>query len=186
VPCGRPDYLRQQVLLSLRHLGLDRIDLWQLHRIDPTVPRDEQFEVAAEMQKEGLIRHVGLSEVTIPEIIAAQAYFDVVTVQNHYNLVIRQHEDVIDFCEANGIGFIPFYPLHGGAIAQTGSDLLNKLGAKYGGSPTQIMIAWLLKRSPAMLAIPGTGKLAHLKENVAATMIELSDDDYRAIATADF
>jgi aryl-alcohol dehydrogenase-like predicted oxidoreductase len=186
VPCGRPDYLRQQVLLSLRHLGLERIDLWQLHRIDPTVPRDEQFEVVAEMQKEGLIRHVGLSEVTIPEIIAAQAYFEVVTVQNHYNLVIRQHEDVVDFCEANGIGFIPFYPLHGGAIAQAGSDLLNKLGAKYGGSPTQIMVAWLLKRSPAMLAIPGTGKLAHLKENVAATMIELSDDDYQAIATAAF
>lgn len=186
VPCGRPDYLRQQVLLSLRHLGIERIDLWQLHRIDPTVPRDEQFEVVAEMQKEGLIRLVGLSEVSIADIVAAKPYFEVLTVQNHYNLVIRKHEAVIDYCEANGIGFIPFYPLHSGAIAEAGSGLLDKMAAKYRATPTQIQIAWLLKRSPAMLAIPGTGKLAHLKENVAATMIELADEDYRAIAEAKF
>jgi len=180
---GRPEYLRQCVLMSLRRLGVERIDLWQLHRIDPAVPRDEQFDVIAQMQKEGLIRHAGLSEVSVEEIRAAGKYFPVATVQNLYNLANRQSEDILDFCEANGIGFIPWYPLAAGEL----TGLLSVVGGiarAKGAAKSQIALAWLLKRSPVMLPIPGTGKVKHLEENTLAAAIELSDAEFDALDKA--
>jgi pyridoxine 4-dehydrogenase len=180
VPVGRPEYLRQQVKMSMRLLGVERIDLWQLHRIDPKVPRDEQFDAIRAMQKEGLIRHAGLSQVSVDEIRAAGRFFTVATVQNLYNLVDRSSEDVLDHCEANGIGFIPWYPLAAGDLAKPGS-ILETVARKHGASPSQIALAWILKRSPVMLPIPGTGKVKHLEENVAAAAIALSDEDFRLL-----
>lgn len=179
-PVGRPEYLRQCVLMSLRRLGVERIDLWQLHRIDPKVPRDEQFGVIRDMQKEGLIAHVGLSEVSVEEIKAAQKFFTVATVQNRYNLVDRTSEDVLDFAEANGIGFIPWFPLAAGDLARPGS-VLDQVAKKNGASPSQVALAWVLKRSPVMLPIPGTGKVKHLEENVAAVGVSLTDEDFQAL-----
>ncbi|MBX9862689.1 MAG: aldo/keto reductase [Hyphomicrobium sp.] len=176
IPCGRPEYLRQQVVLSLRRLGVERIDLWQLHRIDPTVPRTEQFEAIAAMQKEGLIRHAGLSQVSVEEIKAASAVFKVATVQNLYNLSDRSSEDVLDHCAEHGIGFIPWFPLAAGSLAKPGS-VLDGIAKKHGAQPSQIALAWLLARSPVMLPIPGTGKVKHLEENVAAVNIQLSAGD---------
>lgn len=176
VPVGRPEYLRQQVKLSLRRLGIERIDLWQLHRIDPKVPQAEQFGVVRDMQKEGLIRHVGLSQVSVAEIKAAQAVFKVATVQNLYNLVDRSSEDVLDYCEAEGIGFIPWFPLASGSLAK--SSALERISKQSGATPSQIALAWLLKRSPVMLPIPGTSKVKHLEENVAAAGVTLSDKDF--------
>jgi aryl-alcohol dehydrogenase-like predicted oxidoreductase len=177
---GRPEYLKQCVLMSLRRLKLERIDLWQLHRIDPKVPREEQFGIIAEMQREGLIRHVGLSEVSVEDIQAASRFFKVATVQNLYNLANRQSEAVLDHCEKNGIGFIPWYPLAGGPLAKEGG-VLDTLAKKLGASPSQIALAWVLKRSPVMLPIPGTGKVKHLEENTAAATVKLSDEDFRAL-----
>ena len=176
-PVGRPEYLRQCVLMSLRRLGVERIDLWQLHRIDPLVPRDEQFGVIAHMQKEGLIRHAGLSQVSVEEIEAARKVFPVVSVQNLYNLVDRSSEDVVDYCTANGIGFIPWFPLAAGNLAKPGSPLDAIAHAK-GASPSQVALAWILKRSPVMLPIPGTGKVKHLDENVAGAAIRLTDAEF--------
>lgn len=180
LPVGRPEYLRQCVLMSIRRLGVERIDLWQLHRIDPKVPQDEQFGVLAEMQKEGLIDQIGLSEVSVAEIKAAQKHFTVATVQNRYNLVDRTSEDVLDFCAQNGLGFIPWYPLAAGDLAKPGS-VLDTIAKKIGASPSQVALAWVLKRSPVMLPIPGTSKVKHLEENVAAAAIALSDEDFRAL-----
>lgn len=180
VPLGRPEYLRQQVILSIRRLGVERLDLWQLHRIDPKVPQDEQFDAIKTLQSEGLIRHVGLSEVSVKEIQAAQKYFPVATVQNRYNLADRASEDVLDFCEKNGIGFIPWYPLASGDLAKPGSRLEN-IAKKHGAAPSQIALAWLLRRSPNMLPIPGTSKVRHLEENVASAGINLSDADVAAL-----
>ncbi len=177
---GRPEYLRQCVLMSLRRLKQERIDLWQLHRIDPKVPRDEQFGVLAEMQKEGLIRHLGLSEVSVEEIQAASRFFQVTTVQNLYNLANRKSEDVLDHCAANGIGFIPWYPLAAGNLAAPGA-LLDTVAKKLSATPSQVALAWVLKRSPVMLPIPGTGKVKHLEENTAAAHLTLSDEDFRAL-----
>jgi len=177
VPNGRPEYLRQQVTGSLQRLGVERIDLWQLHRIDPKVPQEEQFEAIAAMQKEGLIRHIGLSEVSVDDIKAAQVVFKVTTVQNEYNLANRKSEDVLDYCAAEGIGFIPWFPLAAGSLAKPGS-VLDGISKRHGVSPSQIALAWLLKRSPVMLPIPGTGKVKHLEENVAAASITLSDADF--------
>lgn len=176
-PVGRPEYLRHAVLLSMRRLNVERIDLWQLHRIDPKVPQDEQFDAIREMQQEGLIRHVGLSEVGIEEIKAAQRFFPVVTVQNMFNLVTRRYEEVLDFCAAEGIGFIPWFPLGAGDLAKPGS-LLDNLSKQTGYSPSQIALAWVLQRSPVLLPIPGTGKVKHLEENVAAADLRLSDADF--------
>lgn len=181
VPNGRPDYLRQQVLGSLKRLGVDRIDLWQLHRIDAAVPQSEQFAVIAAMQQEGLIRHVGLSQVSVAEIRAAQKVFKVATVQNLYNLGDRSSEDALDYCEAEGIGFIPWYPLAAGAFAKPGS-VLDGIAKRRGVSPGQVALAWLLKRSPVMLPIPGTGKVRHLEENVAAAALALSDDEFAELS----
>ena len=180
LPVGRPEYLRQCVMMSLRRLNVETIDLWQLHRIDPKTERDEQFAAIAEMQKDGLIRHVGLSEVSVEEIKAAREHFEVVSVQNLYNLVTRGSEDVLDYCEAENIGFIPWFPLAAGSLAREGS-VLDSVAKKLGASPSQVALAWVLKRSPVMLPIPGTSKVEHLEENVAAASLELSDKDFEAL-----
>ncbi|GER91426.1 oxidoreductase [Dictyobacter vulcani] len=179
-PLGRPEYLRQCVLMSLRRLGVERIDLWQLHRIDAKVPRDEQFDAIKQMQQEGLIRHVGLSEVNVEEIQAAQKFFKVATVQNMYNLVTRQSEEVLDYCASNNIGFIPWFPLASGNLAQPGT-LLDTIAKKNDTTPSGVALAWILMRSPVMLPIPGTGKVKHLEENVAAVNIKLSDEDFKQL-----
>ncbi len=179
-PLGRPEYLRQSVLMSLRRLGLERIDLWQLHRIDPAVSRDEQFAVIAAMRKEGLIRHVGLSDVGVSDIEAARKYFPVATVQNRYNLVNRASEDVLVYCEKQNIGFIPWAPLAAGALARPGSALMQTAEALK-ATPGQVAIAWALKRSKVMLPIPGTSKPDHLIENVAAAELVLSDEAFAAL-----
>ena len=180
VPCGRPDYLRQQVFISMRRLGVERIDLWQLHRIDPDVPRDEQFGAIAQMQSEGLIRHIGLSEVTVGDIQAARGHFTVATVQNMFNLANRRSEAVLDYCTENGIGFIPWFPLAAGELARPGS-VVDRLAKKYQATPGQIALAWLLQRSPAMLPIPGTGKSDHLEQNMAAASLRLAAADFDAL-----
>src|SRR5262245_31143229 len=177
---GRPEYLRQCVLMSLRRLGVERIDLWQLHRIDPKVPRREQFEAIRDMQREGLIRHAGLSEVSVKEIQEACKVFPVVSVQNLYNLVDRGSEEVLNYCEKNDIAFIPWFPLAEGDLARKGSRLAG-IAAKLGATTSQVALAWVLKRSRVMLPIPGTGKVAHLNDNVAAAAVELSDADFDAL-----
>ena len=178
-PIGRPEFLRQGVLTSLYRLKQEQLDLWQLHRIDPKVPREEQFEAIAGFLKEGLIRHAGLSEVTVEEIEAAQKYFPVVSVQNRYNIADRASEAVLDYCEKHAIGFIPWRPIAGGAAS---GPVLEALGKKYNASPSQLSLAWMLKRSPVMLPIPGTGKVKHLEENTAAAAIKLSDEDFAALS----
>jgi pyridoxine 4-dehydrogenase len=180
---GRPEYLRQCVLMSLRRLGVERIDLWQLHRIDEKTPRDEQFGVIAEMQREGLIRHVGLSEVSVADIEDARRYFAVASVQNMYNLVSRRSEDVLDFCAREGIAFIPWYPLGAGRLARDGT-VLDRVAKRLGATGAQVALAWVLRRSRVMLPIPGTSRVSHLEENVAAASIELSDDDFRELDDA--
>lgn len=177
---GRPDYLRQCVMMSLRRLKVERIDLWQLHRIDPAVPQEEQFGVMADMQKEGLIRHLGLSEVGVEAIAAAGKHFEVATVQNEYNLVTRKSEDVLDHCTAQGIGFIPWFPLAAGTLARPGS-VLSTIAEDRGATPSQVALAWVLKRSPVMLPIPGTSRPDHLAENVAAAALVLSDEEFAAL-----
>jgi pyridoxine 4-dehydrogenase len=179
-PLGRPEYLRQCVLMSLRRLKLERIDLWQLHRIDAKVPAADQFGEIAAMRKEGLIRHVGLSEVSVAEIKAAQKHFPVTTVQNRYNLVDRNSEDVLDYCERQGIGFIPWAPLAAGSLARPGSGL-TEIAGKLGTGPSQVALAWILRRSPVMIPIPGTGSLDHLRENVAGATITLGDREAGAL-----
>jgi aryl-alcohol dehydrogenase-like predicted oxidoreductase len=180
VPDGRPQVLRQGLEGSLRRLGVERIDLWQLHRIDPAVPRDEQFGALRELQQAGKVRHLGLSEVSVEEIEAARKHLPVATVQNRYNPSARASDDVLDYCQAHGIGFIPWAPLGSGSLARPGSPL-GEVARKYGATPGQMALAWLLKRAPVMLPIPGTGKVAHLEENVAAAAISLSDEDAAAM-----
>ncbi len=179
-PVGRPEYLRQCVLMSLRRLKLEQIPLWQLHRIDAKVPRDEQFGVIADMLKEGLIRHAGLSQVSVEEIQAARKVFPVATVQNLYNLIDRSSETVLDYCQAEGIGFIPWFPLASGNLAKPGTAL-DAIVRKQEATPSQVALAWVLKRSPVMLPIPGTSKVAHLEDNVRAAELTLSDEDFRAL-----
>jgi len=179
-PVGRPEYLRQCVLMSMRRLGVERIDLWQLHRIDRKTDRDAQFKVIADMQREGLIRHVGLSEVSIEEIEAARQYFPVASVQNLYNLVNRHSEDVVNYCERENIAFIPWFPLAAGDLAQPESTF-SRIAAQLNATPSQVALAWVLKRSPVMLPIPGTGSLKHLEENTAAASLQLSDEDFQTL-----
>jgi len=178
--CGRPEYLRQCCLMSLRRLGLETLDLWQLHRIDSKVPRDEQFGVIAEMRREGLIRHVGLSEVNVEEIEAARKFFPVVSVQNHYNLVRRKYEEVLDFCEREAIAFIPWYPLEAGSLTDEGGAVAT-VARRLDATPAQVALAWVLERSPVMLPIPGTSKVKHLEENVAAASLELTGEEFRTL-----
>ena len=179
-PDARPEYLRKEALKSCKQLGVEQIGLWQLHRIDPKVPRDEQFGAVKSLLDDGIIRHAGLSNVSVADIEAASKLFKVATVQNRYNLVDRHSEDVLDHCEAHGIGFIPWFPLASGRLAKAGS-LLDRVAKAHGASPSQIALAWVLKRSPVMLPIPGTSKVAHLEENVAAVNIELSDQEFAAL-----
>ncbi|HEX8385967.1 MAG TPA: aldo/keto reductase [Rubricoccaceae bacterium] len=172
--CGRPDYLRQCVEMSLRRLKLDQIPLYQLHRIDPDVPADEQFGVLKEMQDAGKVRHVGLSEVSVEEVEAARHVLPVVSVQNEYNLGTRKSEAVLDYCEAEGIAFIPWFPLDAGKLS--GSDTLAEASAALSATPSQVALAWLLKRSPVMLPIPGTSSVEHLDENVGGAAVEMTDE----------
>lgn len=183
VPLGRPEYLRQQVKMSLRLLGVEQIALWQLHRIDPKVPQDEQFSAIRGLIDEGLIRFAGLSEVTVEEVEAAAKHFPVTTVQNRYSVAHRDHEDVLDYCEARGIGFIPWHPLAAGRLSGPDSPLA-EAARRRGATPSQVAIAWLLKRSPVMLPIPGTSKRAHLRENVAAADVALTDDEFEVLQDA--
>lgn len=176
----RPERLRAGVEGSLKRLRVERIDLWQLHRVDDKVPADDQFGTIAELQREGKIRHVGLSEVTIAQIENARRYFPVVSVQNRYNLADREWEKVLEYCERESIGFIPWYPLQTGKLAGEGGALA-KIARRHGATPAQVALAWLLKRSRVMLPIPGTSRVKHLEENVAAASIELSDEEFAAI-----
>ena len=180
-PVGRPEYLRQCVMMSLRRLGVDRIDLWQLHRIDPQVPADEQFGVMRAMQDEGLIRHVGLSEVSVDELRAAQATLEIVSVQNLYHLQQRQSQALLDACTEAGIGFIPWFPLGGRTLVAPDGPLAG-IAARLGCTPSQVALAWLLQASPAMLPIPGTGSIDHLDDNCAGALVQL---DAEALAELD-
>lgn len=180
VPVGRPEYLIQQAQKSRRRLGVEQIGLWQLHRIDPKVPRNEQFDAIKSLIQDKVIRHAGLSEVSVKDIEAASKVFKVATVQNRYNLVDRASEDVLDYCEKHGIGFIPWFPLASGDLAKPGT-LLDKLAKAHKAAPSQIALAWILKRSKVMLPIPGTSKVSHLEENIAAVEIKLSDDAFAAL-----
>jgi aryl-alcohol dehydrogenase-like predicted oxidoreductase len=182
-PLGRPEYLIQQAYTSCRRLGVEQLDLWQLHRIDPKVPRDEQFGAVKRLLDSGVIRNAGLSEVSVADVEAASRVFKVATVQNRYNLVDRSSEAVLDYCTQHEIGFIPWFPLAAGRLASAGS-VLDTLAKRYGAAPSQLALAWTLKRSPMMLPIPGTSKVAHLEENVAAVGIELSDEDFAALDRA--
>jgi pyridoxine 4-dehydrogenase len=177
---GDPKYLRQQAIRSCRKLGLEQIGLWQLHRIDRKVPREAQFAAVKALLDGGIIKHAGLSEVSVADIKAASQVFPVATVQNRYNLVDRGSEDVLEYCEQRGIGFIPWYPLAAGELAKSGS-ILDRIAKAHGAAPSQVALAWVLRRSPVMLPIPGTLKVKHLEENVAAVDIQLSDEEYAAL-----
>ena len=183
VPDGRPAYLRERAELSLGNLGLDRIDLYQLHRIDPKVPLDDQIGTLKELQDAGKIRHIGLSEVTVAQLEAASKLATIVTVQNRYNLADRSSGDLLDYAEPLGIGFIPWFPLATGALAGPRSAVA-EIADRLGATPSQLALAWLLKRSPVMLPIPGTSSVAHLEDNIGAAEIELSDADYAEISAA--
>ncbi len=179
---GRPDVLRRGLEGSLKRLGVERIGLWQLHRIDSKVPRQEQFEAIREFRKAGLVRHVGLSEVSREDIREAQHYFQVVTVQNRYSLTDRRSEGVLKYCEDHTIGFMPWAPLGGDRAPLTRPNgVLGDIAKAREATPAQIAIAWSLRKSPVVLAIPGTGKLAHLEENAAAAGIKLTDAEFEAL-----
>ncbi len=180
-PDGRPEHLREACEGSLRRLRLDRIDLYQLHRIDSRVPAEESLGTLAELREEGKIRHVGLSEVGVEEIRQAREIVPIASVQNRYNLTDRGSEDVLDFCEREGIGFIPWFPLAVGDLALPGGPL-DEVAARHDANPGQIALAWLLWRSPVMLPIPGTSSVAHLEENVAAASLELDEEELAALA----
>ena len=183
LPCGRPEYLRQQCEMSLRRLGLERIDLFQLHRIDSQVPAEEQFGLLRDLQSEGKIRHIGLSEVSVAEIEAARKIVPIVSVQNLYNLVERKSEDVLDYCDRQAIGFIPWFPIASGKLAEPGGPV-DDVARATGATPSQVALAWLLHRSPVMLPIPGTGSVAHLEENCGAAGLSLSPAQIAELSAA--
>ena len=183
VQLGRPEYLVQQVEMSLRYLRTDVIDLWQLHRIDPKVPVEESLGAIAKLQSQGKIRHVGLSEVKPKEIDQARKVIKIVSVQNLYNVGDRQHEDVLQYCEKHGLAFIPWFPVAAGKLARPGGEL-DRVAKRHGSTVSQLSLAWLLHRSPVMLPIPGTSSVAHLEENLKAAEISLSADDMKAIEGA--
>jgi pyridoxine 4-dehydrogenase len=180
-PNGRPERLREELEGSLRRLRLERIDLWQLHRIDPEVPEEDQFGTIQDFVREGKVRYVGLSEATVEQIERAREYFPVTSVQNRYNLADREWEAVLDYCEREGIAFIPWYPLNTGKLAGAGGTLAD-IARGHGATPAQVALAWLLKRSPVMLPIPGTSRVKHLEENVSAAGIELSDEEFAQLS----
>jgi aryl-alcohol dehydrogenase-like predicted oxidoreductase len=183
LPVGRPEYLQQQVEMSLRRLKLERIDLWQLHRIDPKVPVEESLAVISRLQRRGKIRHVGLSEVKVPEIEQARKLLPIVSVQNQYNIGDRKHDDVVDYCTREGIAFIPWFPVAAGKLAQPGGKL-DEAAKKHGVTVGQLSLAWLLHRSPVILPIPGTSSVDHLEENIAAGAVKLSDAEWAEIEAA--
>ncbi len=176
-PNGNPAHLIREAHASRERLGVERIALWQLHRIDSKVPRGEQFDAVRRLLDEGVIRHAGLSEVSVEQIEAASRVFPVATVQNRYNFADRGSEDVLKYCEAHGIGFIPWYPLAAGDLAREGSAL-DAVARAHGAKPSQIAVAWLLQRSPVIIPIPGTSKVAHLEENMKAAAIELTPEEF--------
>lgn len=180
---GYPAYLRQECEMSLRRLGVDTIDLFQLHRIDDKFPAEDQVGELLALQQEGKIRHIGLSEVDADQLEAARAVAPIVSVQNMYNLTVRSAEPVLEACEAQGIAFIPWFPLAAGPLAAADGPL-QRIAADHGATPSQLALAWLLKRSPVMVPIPGTSKVAHLEENVAAGQIELSDAEFDTLSNA--
>lgn len=182
-PCGRPEYLRQEVEMSLKRLGLDRIELFQLHRIDPRVPAEDSLGELDTLRQEGKIRHIGLSEVDVEAIEHARTVTEIVSVQNMYNLTNRRSEPVLEYCEREGIAFIPWFPIATGKLARPGGVLDNSAD-RYGATPAQLALAWLLRRSPVMLPIPGTKSVAHVEENIAASGVELSDEQYRELLAA--
>jgi len=169
--------------MSLRRLGIECIELFQLHRIDPKVPADDQFRALRDLQKEGKIRYVGLSEVNVAEIEAARRIVPIATVQNQYNLAYRNSEDVLDYCGGNNIGFIPWFPLATGDLAKP-HGALAKIAKELGATPSQVALAWLLKKSPVMLPIPGTSKVKHLEENTAAALLNLDDSIMEELSSA--
>jgi len=183
LPLGNPGYLRQEVEMSLRRLGVEAIDLFQLHRIDSNFPLADQVGELAALKKEGKIRHIGLSQVDVDELTAAQQVTPIASVQNMYNLTVRKSEPLLDAVTSQGIGFIPWFPLAAGPLAAADGPL-QKIAAERHATPSQLALAWLLKRSPVMLPIPGTSKVAHLEENVAAAEITLSDDEFETLAAA--
>ncbi len=187
-PCGRPDYLQQQLEMSLRRLRVERIDLYQLHRIDPTVPLADTLGALKDAQAAGQIRHIGLSEVTPEQIEEAQAIVPIISVQNRYNLVERKSEATLRFCEEHGLGFLPWYPVNAGKLAKAaatehdgGNHPVAEFAEQHGATVNQIALAWLLQRSPAMLPIPGTSSIAHLEENVGASGLVISDEDWETL-----
>ncbi len=182
-PVGRPAYLRQQAELSLRRLGLERIDLFQLHRIDPAVPVEDQVGELKALQDEGKVRHIGLSEVSIEQLQEAQKTATIVSVQNLFNLANRDAEPLLDHCTAEGIGFIPWFPLATGELSKEDGPLA-EAAKRHDATPSQLALAWLLKRSPVMLPIPGTSSIDHLESNTAAAGIELTDDEFEALTAA--
>lgn len=182
-PLGFPAYLRQECEMSLRRLGVDTIELFQLHRIDSKFPAEDQVGELLKLQQEGKIRHIGLSEVTAEQLAAARGVAPIASVQNMYNLTMRAAEPVLDVCESEGIAFIPWFPLAAGPLAASDGPL-QRIAADHGASPSQLALAWLLKRSPVMLPIPGTSKVAHLEENVAAARIELTDAEFETLSKA--
>ncbi len=177
---GQPEYLNQQVEMSLRYLKLERLDLWQLHRIDPKVPVEQSLGIIKRMQGQGKIRFVGLSEVKVEEIEQARKVMEIVSVQNEYNLSNRKSEAVLQYCEQNNIAFIPWFPVANGKLAQPGGKL-DELAKRHGATVAQISLAWLLRRSPVMLPIPGTSSIAHLEENMKAAGLQLSDSEWAEV-----
>jgi pyridoxine 4-dehydrogenase len=183
LPVGRPEYLIQEVEMSLRRLKLERIDLWQLHRIDPKVPVEESLGAIKKLQEQGKIRHVGLSEVKPHEIDQARKVIEIVSVQNQYNLTDRQHEDVVEYCTKHKLAFIPWFPVAAGKLAKPGGKL-DTVAKAHGATVSQLSLAWLLHHSPVMLPIPGTSSVAHLEENIAAAGVRLSDAEWKEIEDA--
>lgn len=180
-PVGRPEYLRQQAELSLRRLRLDRIDLFQLHRIDPQVPLEDQLGALRGLQQEGKVRHIGLSEVSVKQLSDARNITEIVSVQNLFNLTNKQSEDVLEYCEAENLAFIPWYPMANGQHAGSDSPVAD-IAREVGATPSQVSLAWLLRRSPVILSIPGTSSVAHLEENTAASQVSLSDEQFQRLS----
>ncbi len=183
VPLGRPEYLRQQCEMSLRRLGVERIDVFQLHRIDPLVPSAEQFGVLKELRDEGKIAEVGLSEVAVSDVQAAREVVPIVSVQNQYNLAQRGADDLLAYCEQEQIGFIPWFPLASGKLSRPEGPV-DHLAQQLGATMSQVALAWLLRRSPVMLPIPGTSTMSHLEENCAAAEVALSDEQFAELDEA--
>jgi pyridoxine 4-dehydrogenase len=179
-PVGRPEYLQQQIEMSLRHLKVERIDLWQLHRIDPKVPVEESLGIATRLQQQGKIRHIGLSEVKPDEIEQARKVATIVSVQNEYNLGNRKHEDTLAYCQQHNIAFIPWFPIAAGKLARPGGPL-DETAKRHKATVAQLSLAWLLHHSPVTLPIPGTSSVSHLEENIAAARLQLSADEWAVI-----